>query len=108
MLKKKNRLSSIGIKTKSRISTPLFGLSFSNNGQDLSRFSFIISKKIDKRAVVRNKAKRKIRSVIEEMLDRIDTGKDFVFYLKKDVVDTKKDDVRAEINKIFKENKFLK
>lgn len=108
MLKKENRLSSIGARAKSRISTPLFSLCFSNNNQDLSRFSFVISKKIDKRAVVRNKAKRKVRSIVEQMLDKIGTGKDFVFYLKKDVVNTTREDVRVELNKIFEENKLLK
>lgn len=108
MLKKENRTNSVGVKTKNKISTPLFNLSLSDNNLGLSRFSFIISKKIDKRAVVRNKTKRKIRSVIEEMLDSVGKGRDFVFYLKKDLVDAKREDIKIQINKLFKERKLLK
>lgn len=108
MLKKVNRLSSIGIRAKNKISTPLFNLSFSSNNQELSRFSFIISKKIDKRAVVRNRTKRKIRAVIEEMIGRIGAGRDFVFYLKNETVGASRDNIRSEINQVFEKNKLLK
>lgn len=107
MLKKENRLGSTN-GAKSRISSPLFGLSFSDNNKNLSRFSFVISKKIDKRAVVRNKTKRKIRSVIEDMLGKIKAGKDFTFYLKKETVSSTRENISNELSDVFEKNKLLK
>jgi ribonuclease P protein component len=96
------------MRAKNKISTPLFSLTFSSNNQSLTRFSFIISKKIDKRAVVRNRTKRKIRSVIEEMIGKIGKGKDFVFYLKNETVGASRNEIQAEVNQVFEKNKLLK
>ncbi|HZJ18344.1 MAG TPA: ribonuclease P protein component, partial [Patescibacteria group bacterium] len=67
MLKKNYRLQ---VKTKLEnthtVSNPYFTLKYGKNGKDTSRFAVIVSKKIDLRAVVRNRARRQIISCIEE------------------------------------------
>lgn len=51
-----------------------------------SRFGFVISNKIDKRATRRNALKRRIRVAIEEELAQISGGLDVVIQLKKPFV----------------------
>jgi len=48
-----------------------------------SRFGFVISNKIDKRAARRNAIKRRLRAVIEENLSQIPDGIDLVVQIKK-------------------------
>ena len=58
MLRKKNRLSRINVKAKSiSFDTTLFKIKIFSNKEEKVRLGFVVSKKIDKRAVVRNKTK---------------------------------------------------
>lgn len=50
-----------------------------------SRFAFVISTKIDKRAVVRNKIKRQLRAIVKKYLDKFPAGKDFLFITQKPI-----------------------
>ena len=81
MLPKKNRLS------KNNEFRNLFkkGKSFKNdcllirllpNKKDFNRFGFIVSLKISKKAVVRNKIKRALRQIIREDFSKIRKGFD--------------------------------
>ena len=109
MLKKKFRLSRVkkieGAKT---IATPLFVLKFSENGEKLSRFAFVISKKIDKRAVIRNRIKRSISRGLEKIVSDINKEYDFVFIVKKQILDKDQKEIPSFIEDFFKQNKFLK
>lgn len=84
MFKRKFRLPK-GIKfNNSRlISTPLFTLKTKENGILLNRFATVVSKKIDKRAVVRNRIKRVINSCIEELYNDLKQGYDMLFIAKR-------------------------
>ena len=53
-------------------------LKIRKNKLKLSRFGFIVSKKFSKKAVVRNKIKRKLRESIRTKLPRIKKGIDGV------------------------------
>lgn len=55
------------------------------NNFKVSRFGFVVSKKIDTRAVVRNRTRRVLRSVIEDMLEDIQPSFDLLFILKKPI-----------------------
>ena len=84
MLKKQNRLGKITRKKGDRLFTfPLFNLSVFDNKEKTTRFAFIVSKKIDKRAVIRNRTKRVLRSVVEEMVGKTSGGKNIVIVSKK-------------------------
>lgn len=108
MLSKEYRLTS-AIKSGARsFSTPYFSLKTAKNNLEVSRFAFVVSKKIDKRATRRNSVRRKVRSVIEEMFDNIERGNDFVFYPKQKAIDGPREQIHEEIKKLFEENKFLK
>lgn len=83
MLKKINRLPKALFRNEKKISSPAFDLKVRKNGELVSRFGFVVSKRIDKRATVRNKIKRKIRYCIENKLEEIVKGYDFLFIVKK-------------------------
>lgn len=108
MLKRENRLSAVLLKNPRIFSDSLFTLKVSGNNKEVSRFAFVVSKKLDKRATVRNSLKRKIRSCIEQIFDNIETGQDFVFYPKQKAVEANREQILGEINKIFSKNGILK
>lgn len=49
------------------------------NDLNRSRFGFIVSQKVSKQAVVRNKVKRRMRSVVMKKLKELKTGTDSLF-----------------------------
>ena len=89
------------------VKTELFDIKTSSSQLGYPRFGFVIPKKIDKRAVVRNSQKRKLSASIEEIFDRIKGGRDFVFYIKAEIVNTEQSKVNNEIQMIFNKEGFL-
>ncbi len=59
-----------------------FNLKFLPNNPKSSRFGIVISTKISKKAVVRNKSKRQIREAIHKNIDNINKGFDVVILTK--------------------------
>src|SRR5476649_2893933 len=80
MLKKKFRLlRETKFDKKNIYTSPFFVLRFTKNDSSFSRFGFVVSKKIDKRATIRNRVKRQVRVCIENNLDKIKDGYDLLF-----------------------------
>lgn len=48
------------------------------NNMDVSRFGFVVSKNIDKRATARNRIKRVLRERVRTLLPNLPTGKDVI------------------------------
>ena len=76
-------------------------LKISKNKLKQSRFGFIVSKKVSKKAVVRNKIKRRLREIIRSNLPEVKKGIDVVIitlpgFEKNDFPTTKR-----MINKLF-------
>lgn len=108
MLKKKYRLSARKrLQQSLLIQTLFFTLRVSKNDLDYNRYGFVVSKRIDKRANVRNRAKRKIRSCIEKIQKKVNVGYDLLFYLKKSVVQTPTRILCSEIEHALKREKIL-
>jgi ribonuclease P protein component len=80
-----------------------FSLKVSSNNLDLSRFGFVVRKSVDKRAVVRNRARRVFRSCIEEMLSGINQGLDMLFVLEKGIIGKEREEILQEIKKLLSE-----
>ena len=96
MLDKKYRLPSSSFLTKYTISTPLFTLKVGDN-LGIKRFGFVVSKKIDKRAVARNYIKRIFRASVQNLVSEVGTGKDFLFIVKKNAVGQSQQKIEGEI-----------
>jgi ribonuclease P protein component len=104
MLKKENRLSKIvRIKDGKKFFSPLFTVRVSENKDNKARFGFVVSKKIDKRAVVRNRTKRVLQDVVGHFVDKL-TSRDVVVVAKKSLSFNDKETILKEFTNIFKKN----
>ena len=85
-------------------------VSFINNSEKTSRFGFAIGKGYSKSAVLRNQAKRVLRSSVAKIVNNIVSGKDFVISLKKFSSEEKisTNSMTILLKKIFEKNKLLK
>lgn len=70
---------------------------------DKSKFGFIVSRKISKKAVARNKMKRRLREIVRKEFPKIKPGIDAVLVVKKDI--EKKDflEIKKTVSQLFKE-----
>ena len=83
MLKKANRLSGFRTKAKGQVyNTPLFNVNIFSGENEKAKFGFVVSKKVDKRAVVRNKTKRVLGEAAKEILGITSGGKNIVIFAK--------------------------
>jgi|SRR3989338_3173375 len=108
MLRKQYRLLTRLPAHSSRIyKIPYFTVRVSKNNVSVSRFGFVVSKKIDKRSVVRNKLKRQMSSCIQKHLGKIQQSLDMSFFLKKEVLGLPKEGLAEEIELFLKKEKLL-
>lgn len=108
MLKRKYRLVTWGNKERARVvHTPFFTLRVTQNTTTNTRFGFVVSKKIDRRAVVRNKVKRKIRSCIEEMKASIKPGFDLLFFAKKTAVEEERKTILDRLTIVLRQENLI-
>lgn len=109
MLGKKHRLaSSENFKDAPVFSSSEFIIKIKRNNLNVFRFSPVVSKKVDARAVVRNKIKRAIRNFIQENLDRIENGKDVLIIAKMKTGKLEKKELINSLNKIFIKTQLIK
>jgi len=105
MLQRKFRLPSFVRFTHAHaITTPFFSIKFCKNGLPISRFGFIVSKKVDKRAVVRNRVKRQVRHAVEQMLLEIMQGYDILFILRRSCIQQDTSVISQEVKKTLVRN----
>ena len=108
MFSRKYRLPA-NIRLESSITnySPLFILKIAKNQCGYNRYGFIVSKKIDKRAAVRNRIRRQVRAVIEQVHQSLDKGYDMLFLLKKPVIDKDASFIYNEIYNVLKKSKII-
>ncbi|HSW88091.1 MAG TPA: ribonuclease P protein component [Candidatus Saccharimonadales bacterium] len=100
MLQRKFRLpASVRLSHAETIYTLYFTVKIAQNDLEISRYGFIVGKKIDKRAVGRNRLKRRFRAGVEGLLDTAPNGYDFLFLLKKEAVEQSTDMLHQEITR---------
>jgi len=88
--------------------SPYFIFSYaSSKDPTLLRFGFIVSNKFDKRAVVRNKYKRLLRSIVEENISKFKMGYDIVFVLKTEIKNKDHEEISNYFNKILSKVSFF-
>lgn len=74
---------------------------------DHSVFAFIISSKQVKRAVDRNRIKRRARDIVAKMIDKIKPGFCVLIYFKPQNADFKYSEMEQELTNLFKKAKIL-
>jgi ribonuclease P protein component len=88
MFKRENRLiPSIRFNNSFLFTTPQFIFKEKKNGLAVNRFGIIVSKKIDKRAVERNRIKRIFRVILLSLEQKTNTGHDILLIIKKGAID---------------------
>lgn len=109
MLKKKYRLPrNVNLKNANLLRLPFFLIKINKNKLLTNRMGIVASRKVSKRAVDRNRAKRLIRSVIEELWDKIIPGYDILFILKKEAIDKRRADFYSPIKKILEKEGLIR
>lgn len=113
MLKKINRLTkdkdfdSVFKKGKSSYDK-IVGVKVVLNGLKYNRFGILVSTKISKKAVERNKIKRQIRETIRLRSENIKNGHDCVIISLGGILDKKYEDIEKSIDTHFKKLKLYK
>lgn len=92
------------------------GVSFKNsflifkiakNGLSYSRFGFIVSQKVSKKAVVRNRIKRRLSGIIRTELKNIKTGLDLVFISLSGIEKKNFSEIKEELINLLKKGKTI-
>lgn len=86
MLPKINRFSFKKGTPKNTFSSPSFVMKFEKNQEEGLKCAVVVSKKVDRRAVIRNKVRREFIRIVEELLGK-GTNYSLVFILRKQILD---------------------
>ncbi len=107
MLKREYRIPRIKLANPRTIAIPYFIVRISKNNLSISRFRFNVSKKIDKRAAVRNKLRRRMSHCIEQMYTRIRGGYDMAFSLRAAALNKKEEVLNSAIVDVFEKQQMF-
>jgi|TARA_B100001971_G_C18012268_1_gene443029 ribonuclease P protein component len=84
------------------------GIRIAKNNLKVSRFTVVASLKVSKKAVDRNKLKRKLREIIrKEILPSVKPGFDGVISTKKPLLELSYNELQSLTIKLFKKTKLL-
>jgi len=102
MFKRENRLvRGLSFNNSYSFSVPQFVLKERKNGLTLNRFGVVVSKRIDKRAVVRNKIKRMFRSSLLDLNKNMMPGHDILFIVKAGILSKTKEEIELSIKNVL-------
>lgn len=105
-LRRKRDVDNIFKKGKT-IAGKLIFLKIIKNNLNNSRFGFVISTKISKKAVIRNKIKRQLREIIRKNLPNIKPGLDVLIIAKPEIIDKKYQDIKEEVERLLNKARTL-
>jgi|SRR3989344_4035799 len=107
MLQRKYRLHAKDtIATTQVLSSPLFLLRIGKNQYEYNRIGVVVSKKVDTRAVIRNKVKRLILLCLER-LQETKKGYDMLFILRKPITEKTQEEIYEIIKKLLTKEGYL-
>lgn len=96
---KKKEFEAVFKKGKTRAGKLVF-LKILKNNLDDNRFGIVVSKKISKKAVNRNKIKRRLKEIIRQI--NIKSGFDIVIVAKPEILDKKYQEIKDELEELLK------
>ncbi len=103
-LKKKRNFQKVKSKGKF-YDTPLFSVLFLENQEKAPKFGFIVSKKIDKAAVTRNKIRRQLSEAVKSLLPELRTDIFVLVLVKKRIKKASFQEIKdnlLKVNPIFR------
>ncbi len=107
MLKRKYRLGRERFDSARSFYSQLFTLKIKDNGLLFNRFGIITSKKLDRKAVIRNRIKRLISSCIEELFKDIKPGNDMLLIAKKEAATKNRKEILVSMMNVFKKEGLI-
>lgn len=99
MIPRLNRLPSTHLASSVTCNTPYFTMKATRNGLSYHRFAFVVSKKIDKRAVGRNRMKRVLREHAYSLTLPYPEGMDILFIVRKFFLTIPGATIQADVKK---------
>ena len=90
-----------------KIATDCFFLKKVKNNFPYSRFGFIISSKVSKKAVLRNKLKRRLRNLVFKKIKKIKKGFDIVLVALPNSKNKDFKELEKSLDKLFKLAKII-
>jgi len=78
------------------------------NSTGSSRFCIVVSSKISKKAVIRNKIKRRIKEIAKKNYPGLKPGFDIAIIARTEILNKKYSEIEEEINNLFKSVKISK
>lgn len=84
------------------------GLKYRRNQRDETRVAVIVGKRISKKAVVRNRIRRRIREIIRLNLGDIEKGFDIALLVQNRAVNMSSDDLRSHVLRVLKKEGLLR
>ena len=72
------------------------------------RIGVVVSRKVSKKAVLRNKTKRKLREAARANIKKIKPGYDLVFFTKKGIEKKSFSEIKKEVEKLIARAKLFK
>jgi ribonuclease P protein component len=100
-LKKKNDFDRITKRGKA-FSGNFFVMKVLKNNTKETRFGFVVSRKTLKKAVERNKIKRRLRSILKNKIPETKKGYDVVFFAKKGIEKTEFKKLKETVEEFLK------
>ncbi|MFH1457279.1 MAG: ribonuclease P protein component [Patescibacteria group bacterium] len=83
------------------------GFKMIKNNLQYNRYGIVVSLKVDKRAVVRNKIRRRIRDIIKINEKNFKKGFDIMFLTRESIKKLKFANISDKLDKLFKKAKIL-
>jgi ribonuclease P protein component len=88
---------------------PFFGVVTAEQDQPRdTKFGFVISRKIDKKATVRNRLKRLLCEAVGRLLPKIKSGYDVLFLAKRPLVRKDLGEIEKEVERMFRKVRLIK
>ncbi len=84
-----------------------FGLVVAYGKGEGPQASFIVSKKIDRRSVVRHEVKRKLADAVSPLLSRLNKNVELVFLAKGKTIETSREELGREMGEVLKRARLI-
>lgn len=85
---------------------PQFVIKYQKNQEKISKFAFVVSTKVDKRAVTRNLLKRRMRAAIKDLLPNLSPGFSVLIIAKKQALELDFQAITKQFIFAFTKNKL--
>lgn len=86
---------------------PSFGLVVAFGTGHGPQASFVVSKKVDRKSVVRHEVKRKLADAVSPLLTRLGNNVELVFLAKTKTINTPREDLQREMVEALKRARLL-